>query len=203
MGYNPFTGSTQTKTALLTNILGMFSELYTSIASIAAGSGVIAAAGDEVVSNLDDKIAVTANEITKAISGTTDKTMTLGLAESVSSRTFVDPVVQGCIKDTIYAITDGAAFEIDPSNGSIQTITLGDNRTPKATNFANGEAITLLVDDGTASAITWTDTTFGASGVTWWTDGGTAPTLETTGYTAIVLLKTGDQVYGARVGYAS
>lgn len=201
MGYNAYTGSTQTKTALLTNILGMFSELYTSIASIAAGSGVIADSGDEVVSHLNDKIAVTENEITKAISGTTDKTMTLGLAASVSSRTFVDPVISGCIKDGIYTITDGAAFEIDPSNGAIQLITLGDNRTPKATNFANGEAIALMVDDGTAYAITWTDTTFGASGVSWLTDGGSAPKLETSGYTAIVLLKTGDQVYGARVGY--
>ena len=200
MAYNAYTGSTQTKTALLTNILGMFSELYTSIASIAAGSGVLADSGDEVVSHLNDKIAVTANEITKAISGTTDKTMTLGLASSVSTRTFVDPVISGCIKDSIYTITDGAAFEIDPSNGGVQTITLGDNRTPKATNFDNGEAVLLMVDDGAAKAITWTDATFGGSGVVWKTNAGNAPTLETSGYTGVVLWKQGDQVYGARVG---
>jgi hypothetical protein len=111
-----------------------------------------------------------------------------------------DPVVTGCLNEDIYTITDAAAFEIDPSNGSIQLITLGASRTPKATNFANGESITLLIDDGTAYSLTWTDTTFGGSGVVWKTDEGAAPTLNTTGYTIVTLFKVGGQVYGARVG---
>ena len=82
------------------------------------------------------------------------------------------------------------------------TLQCGDNRTPKATNFAAGEAVTLMVDDGTAYALTWTDATFGGSGVVWKTDAGSAPTLNTSGYTAIVLWKVGSQVYGARVGDA-
>jgi len=77
---------------------------------------------------------------------------------------------------------------------------LGANRTPKGTSFVNGEAITLMVDDGTAFALTWTDATWGGSGVVWETDSGSAPTLATTGYTTIVLWKVGGQVYGARVG---
>jgi len=84
----------------------------------------------------------------------------------------------------------------------VQLITLGASRTPKATNFAAGESVTLLVDDGTAYTLTWTDSTFGGSGVVWKTDGGVAPTLNTTGYTVIVLFKVGSQVYGARVGDA-
>lgn len=180
-----------------------FIELYNAQAALAAGSGVVVSANDTLAGFLNGKLVAGTNITLTEGSDGGNETLTVDLATSITSRTFVDPVVQGCIKDTIYAITDGAAFEIDPSNGAIQTITLGDNRTPKATNFANGEAITLLVDDGTASAITWTDTTFGASGVTWLTDGGTAPTLETSGYTALVLMKTGNQVYGARVGYAS
>lgn len=122
--------------------------------------------------------------------------------QTASNKTLVDPAIEGAIKDEVFTITDGAAFEIDPSNGAIQLITLGASRTPKATNFAAGEAITLMVDDGTAYAITWTDATFGGSGVVWKTETGTAPTLNTTGYTAIVLWKVSTQVYGARVGDA-
>ena len=84
----------------------------------------------------------------------------------------------------------------------MQLITLGASRTPKATNFANGESVTLMVNDGTAYTLTWTDSTFGGSGVVWKTDGGVAPTLNTTGYTVIVLWKVAGQVYGARVGDA-
>jgi len=117
-------------------------------------------------------------------------------------QTLTDPAIIGAIKEDIYTISDGAAFEIDPGNGSIQLITLGANRTPKATNFADGESVTLMVDDGTAYTLTWTDATFGGAGVVWKTDAGVAPTLNTTGYTAIVLWKVSSQVYGARVGDA-
>jgi hypothetical protein len=118
------------------------------------------------------------------------------------TNTLVDPAITGTILEDIYTISDGAAFEVDPSNGSIQLITLGASRTPKATNFAAGEAVTLMVDDGTAYTLTWTDATWGGSGVVWKTDGGVAPTLNTSGYTVITLWKVSTQVYGARVGDA-
>jgi hypothetical protein len=127
---------------------------------------------------------------------------TLTGTQTLTNKTLTDPAIIGTILEDIFTITDGAAFEIDPGNGSIQLITLGANRTPKATNFANGEAVTLMVDDGTAYTLTWTDATFGGSGVVWKTDGGVAPTLNTTGYTVIVLFEVGGQVYGARVGDA-
>jgi hypothetical protein len=127
---------------------------------------------------------------------------TLTGTQTLTNKTLTDPAITGTILEDIFTITDGAAFEIDPGNGSIQLITLGANRTPKATNFANGEAVTLMVDDGTAYTLTWTDATFGGSGVVWKTDGGVAPTLNTTGYTVIVLFEVGGQVYGARVGDA-
>jgi len=120
----------------------------------------------------------------------------------LSSKTLTDPAITGTILEDVYTITDGAAFEIDPGNGSIQLITLGASRTPKATNFAAGEAVTLMVDDGTAYSLTWTDSTFGGSGVVWKTDAGVAPSLVSTGYTVIVLWKVSTQVYGARVGNA-
>lgn len=123
---------------------------------------------------------------------------TLSIGSTLTGKTLVDPAITGAITEDVYTITDGAAFEIDPGNGSIQLITLGANRTPKATNFAAGESVTLMVADGTAYTLTWTDTTFGTSGVTW--VGGTAPTLATTGYSVIELWKVGSQVYGASVG---
>jgi hypothetical protein len=120
--------------------------------------------------------------------------------QTLTNKTLTDPAIIGTILEDVYTISDGADFEIDPGNGSIQLITLGANRTPKATNFAAGEAVTLMVDDGSAYTLTWSDTTFGTSGVVWKTGGGTAPTLNTTGFTVITFWKVGTQVYGARVG---
>ncbi len=119
------------------------------------------------------------------------------LATLAGTETFTNKTLTG-YKETVFGITDGAAFEIDPANGTIQTITLGASRTPKATNFAAGQSVTLMVADGTAYTITWTDATFGEKGVVW--VGGSAPTLATTGYTVIELWKVGTQVYGALVG---
>ena len=122
--------------------------------------------------------------------------------QTLTNKTLTDPVMVGTILEDVFTITDGAAFEIDPGNGSIQLITLGANRTPKATNFSAGESVILMVDDGSAFTLTWSDTTFGTSGVNWKTNGGSAPTLNTTGFTVITLWKVGTQVYGARVGDA-
>jgi hypothetical protein len=103
-------------------------------------------------------------------------------------------------QETVITITDGAAFEVNPANGGIQTITLGASRTPKATSFAAGQSVTLMVDDGTNYTLTWTDATWGTSGVAW--VNGSVPALATTGYTIIEFWKIGTQVYGALVGYA-
>lgn len=125
--------------------------------------------------------------------GTTD-------TQTLTNKTLTDPAIIGTILEDVFTITDAAGFSVDPSNGSIQTITLGASRTPVATNFLAGEAITLMINDGTAYTITWNSATWGGSGVVWATNSGTAPTLATTGFTTIVLWKVGTQVYGARVG---
>jgi hypothetical protein len=101
------------------------------------------------------------------------------------------------VKDTVHTITDGAAFEIDPANGSIQVVTLGANRTPAATNFEAGQVVLLGIDDGTAYTITWSTVN-----PTWVKVGGTgsAPTLATTGYTWILLWEVGTTIYATEVG---
>lgn len=113
--------------------------------------------------------------------------------ETLTNKTLTDPAIIGAIKEDVYTITDGAAFEIDPGNGTIQLITLGANRTPLATNFAAGESVTLQVADGTAFAITWSSV-----GVVW--VGGSAPSLPTTGYGVIELWKVASTIYGSYVG---
>ncbi len=157
------------------------------------GTTWVAESGATARTSLGLGTAATMTGPSGTIVGTTD-------TQTLSGKTLTDPVITGAITEDVYTITDGAAFEIDPGNGSIQLITLGASRTPKATNFAAGESVTLMVLDGTAYAITWTDATFGGSGVVW--VGGTAPTLDTTKYTVIELWKVGSQVYGALVGAA-
>lgn len=109
------------------------------------------------------------------------------LAQSALQPEDINVTVAGTIDD-IYSIADGASVDIDPANGGIQLWILGANRTPTAANFVNGQSVTLLIDDGTAYAITWTivDKWFGG-----------APTLSTTELTGIVLFKAGGVVYGA------
>jgi hypothetical protein len=122
-----------------------------------------------------------------------EKSVDLDTAQSLSNKTLVDPAITGTIKEDVFTITDAAGFAIDPTNGSIQLITLGANRTPTQANWDAGEAVTLMVNDGTAFTITWS-----TIGVVW--VGGAAPTLATTGFTVIELWKVSTTVYGATVG---
>jgi hypothetical protein len=96
----------------------------------------------------------------------------------------------------IFAVT-GTTPALSPTNATIQTWALTGNSTPTAGTWANGQSLTLMVDDGTARTITWT-----TLAVTWKTNAGSAPTLNTTGYTVIQLWKVGGVIYGARVGDA-
>jgi hypothetical protein len=123
--------------------------------------------------------------------GTVTNGVYLATAQTLTNKTL------GNYTETVFAISDGTTVNLDPNNGPIQTWTLGANRTPGQANWAAGQSITLLIDDGTARTLTWT-----ALAVQWKTDGGVAPTLNTTGFTVVVLWKVGTVIYGARVGNA-
>jgi hypothetical protein len=123
-----------------------------------------------------------------AVVGTTD-------TQTLSGKTITNLILDGAINEEEFTITDGAGFSIDPSNGSLQKITLGANRTPAAApgGWTAGKGLLLKIADGTAYTITWT-----TLGVTW--VGGSAPTLATTGWTVVALWRDADAIYGKHIG---
>lgn len=125
-----------------------------------------------------------------AIVGTTD-------TQTLTNKILDSAVLNNGYTEEVFTVSDGGTVNLDPDNGSIQTWTLGANRTPGQANWDAGQSITLMVDDGSAYTITWT-----TLAVTWLTDGGSAPTLNTSGFTTIVLWKVSTTIYGARVGDA-
>lgn len=162
-----------------------FTGLVATVASASGGAGFRLPHGSAPSSPTNGDLWTTTAALFLRLNGATKQMMP------------VDGELKG-YKEAVYTISDGAAFEIDPANGHIQTVTLGANRTPKATNFQDGQSVLLSVDDGTARTLTWTDATFGGSGVKWMDN--SAPTLATSGLTWIALWKFGGQVYGSVPG---
>jgi len=105
--------------------------------------------------------------------------------------------VNGEIIEKVYTNASVAtSFTLEASNGTIQNLTLSNDVSTITDSLADGEAITLVVDDGSGYAITW------GSSVDKWV-GGSAPTLDTTNKHIIVLWKVGSDLYGMAPGVAS
>jgi len=194
---NPATAGTINNMAIggTTPAAGAFTTLSTTTA-IGPASG-----GTGVANNAAATVTSSGNfAYTRTLTGATNVTFpTTGtLATLAGTETFTNKTITGT-KETVFTITDGAAFEINPANGGIQTITLGANRTPAATSFTAGQSVTLMIDDGAAYAVTWSTvnpTWVGATAT------GSAPTLATSGYNIIELWKVGSTIYAAFVGVA-
>ena len=126
--------------------------------------------------------------------GAAGDVVTLTGTQTLSNKTLTTPTLDGTITEEVYAIS-GTSVALEPDNGSVQTHTLTGNTT-YTDGFSAGEAITVMIDDGTAYTVTWPTTT-------WVNNGGIAPTLATTGYTVVSLWKVGSTLYGALVGDGS
>lgn len=153
----------------------------------ASGTWNISISGNAATSTAADSVAwsgVTGTPTTVSGYGITD-------AVTATSTTTLTNKTLGDLKETVYTITDGASVDLDPANGPIQVWTIAANRTPTATNFAEGESMMLMVDDGAAYTITWPT-------MTW--VGGAAPALAASGYTVMELWKVSTTLYGAQVG---
>jgi hypothetical protein len=123
--------------------------------------------------------------------------VTLTDAQTLTNKIVASVVLNDGYTEEVFEVTDSSDVILDPNNGSIQIWTLGDNRTPGQANWADGQSITLMIDDGAAKTITWSTLS-----PVWKTNAGSAPTLNVTGYTVIALWKVGSTLYGARVGNA-
>ena len=135
-----------------------------------------------------------AHSLTLTTTATTGVTFpTTGtLATRAGTETLTNKTITGT-KETTFTITDGAAFTINPTNGGMQKVTLGANRTPVASGWANGYSMTLRVKDGTAYTITWTTV-----GVVW--VDAAIPVLDLTKWTLIVLWQEDSTIYGKYIG---
>lgn len=122
-----------------------------------------------------------------------NSTVTLSDTGEVSGLTALGLTLNDGYTEEVYAVVDAAGVALSPTNGSIQTWTLGASRTPTAGTWAAGQSMTLMINDGTAYTVTWSSLP-----VTW--VGGTAPTLATSGFTVVTLWKVGSTIYGALTG---
>jgi len=155
-----------------------------TLSGIAASSFVLSNASGNIDGSAAQKAVPTGDVV-----GTSD-------SQTLTNKTTSGLTLNDGYTEEVYAVS-GTTPALSPTNGSIQTWTLSGSSTPTAGTWADGQSMTLMVDDGTAYTITWT-----SLAVTWKTDSGVAPTLNTSGYTAIVLWKVGSTIYGARVGNA-
>ena len=115
---------------------------------------------------------------------------------TLTNKTLTSPIFNDGYTEEVFAVTSTTPV-LTPTNGSIQTWALTGNSTPTVGPWNSGQSMTLMVDDGTARTINWA-----SMSITWKTGGGTAPTLLTSGYTVIELVKVGSTIYGWLAGDA-
>jgi len=151
----------------------------------------IAADGSDIDSN-STAIGTISTKLS-TIETSADKTDTdnVGAAGALmkTGGTMTGELVLDEVKETQYALSGTV---IDPANGGMQYKTLASNTT-FTESIDSGQGVLLALDDGdSAYTVTWPT-------MTWVTDGATAPTLETSGYTFISLWDMNGTLYGAKI----
>ena len=151
----------------------------------------------------------TGGSYTLTLPGTTGSNKALietngsGVLSFTNSPTLTTPVVTtldmaGAIQE--YAVNGTSVTgttALSAAAGTIQRWVLSGNVNP-TDSLSDGESITLIIDDGSGNTIDWT---YSGLSVTW--VGGSAPTLDTTNQTIIVIWQVNSTLYGMSPGVAS
>lgn len=105
--------------------------------------------------------------------------------------------INGEIVEDVYINSSvTGSLTLDPANGTIQVLTLTGSVTSVTDSLANGESITVVFSTGGSSY------TISGWPTTKWV-GGSAPTIDTTNNSIIVLWKANSVLYGMESGVAS
>ncbi len=130
-------------------------------------------------------------------------TTSAGVLSFTNNPTLTTPVVttldmDGAIQEHAvnYPSVSGTTA-LNAANGTIQRWVLSGNVDP-TDSLSDGESITIIVDDGSGRTINWT---YGGLSVKW--IGGSAPTLDTTNETLIVIWQVNSTLYGMTPGVLS
>jgi hypothetical protein len=128
-----------------------------------------------------------------SIAGTGDVNTTA--TQTLTNKTLNSVILNDGYTEEVFTVT-GTNYALLSANGSIQQWTLTANSV-LTDSLTSGQTVILMVNDGTAFALTFPTTSWTKSG-----GGGTAPSLNTSGYTCIVFWKVGSTLYGSYLGDA-
>ena len=101
--------------------------------------------------------------------------------------------VAGKITETVHELGTSGTIEIDPANGTIQTIAMTADVT-LTDSLATGEFVTLQITSVGTDTVTW-------PAMQWMF--GTEPTLNATNTNWVQLFKVGSVLYGSYIGFSS
>lgn len=102
--------------------------------------------------------------------------------------------IDGSITEEVHAAGTSDTLDIDPDNGTIQTVDMTGDVDFTFTNLATGQFVTLQITSVGSHSVTWPT-------IEWMF--GVTPTLSETATNWVQIWKVGAQLYGSFVGYTS
>ena len=141
--------------------------------------------------NIMDGVTATTAEI-NYVDGVTSNIQTqLDAKAAASGGTLTNPTFTGTPVEDVYTLS-GTSLALEPDNGSVQLHTLSGNTT-YTDGFSNGQGVFLIINSASSYTVTWPT-------VVWLNNGGTAPTINASGYSSISLIKAGGTLYAMVAG---